>query len=272
MTALDDVAASADTICVTPAVEAAEVVKRFGGTQALRGISFTVAAGSITGVVGPNGSGKTTMLKCLSGFLRPTAGTVRVFGEDVTGASPQELWRRGMAQTFQRVALGDDMTVTENVLTALDGHRIARPSRLAADLVGADSGLHGVDVTSLVDVLGVTGLDSYADEVVGTLPLGIRRRTELARALAARPRILLLDEPASGLDARESADIVTAVRAAHDRVGLTILIVEHDLEVIAGLADHLVVLNFGQIIAAGGVAETLAHDEVRAAYLGGGHG
>lgn len=250
------------------ALEVRDLTKRFGGTQALRGISFDVPHGSITGIVGPNGSGKTTTLKCLSGFLAPTAGTVRAFGVDVTGARPQRLWQLGMAQTFQRVALAEEMTVTENVLAALDGRVIARPTRLIPDLLGADSGAATVDVETLGAALVTVGLDAYADELVAGLPLGIRRRVELARAVAGRPRILLLDEPASGLDARESTELVEVIRAVHRQAELTVVIVEHDLEVIAGLADRLVVLNFGEIIASGGVAEALADDAVRTAYLG----
>lgn len=256
----------------TPAVEVHEVAKRFGGTLALGGVSFEVAPGSITGVVGPNGSGKSTLLKCLSGFLRPTSGVVRIFGDDVTGRSPQQVFALGVAQTFQRVALADDMTVTENVLASLDGRRIARPVRLLADMLGADNGLAAVRVDRLVDVLADVGLEGHADELVATLPLGIRRRVELARALAGGSRILLLDEPASGLDARESTEMVDVIRSVHDRSDVTVVIVEHDLEVISGLADHLVVLDFGQVIAAGAVGETLADDAVRTAYLGGARG
>ena len=245
------------------------VTKRFGGTTALDDVSFTAPAQQVTGVIGPNGSGKTTTLKCVSGFLQPNEGAIELFGEPTTGASPAQLFRRGLVQTFQRVALAEDMTVAENVLLGADGRRLGKPIRLLADLFGLDDGLRGVSPDHVVEILGRVALEAFADELVGNLPLGIRRRVELARALLASPRLLLLDEPASGLDARESAefiDLLASVRA--DDPDLTILIVEHDLEVIAGVCDELVVLDFGRRIAGGGVRETLADPSVRAAYLG----
>lgn len=245
------------------------ITKRFGGTTALDDVSFTAPARQVTGVIGPNGSGKTTTLKCVSGFLEPDDGTIELFGEPTTGASPAELFQRGLVQTFQRIALAEDMTVAENVLLGGDGRHLGKPVRLLPDLLGFDDGLRGISPSDVVDVLGRVGLEAYTDELVGNLPLGIRRRIELARALLAAPRVLLLDEPASGLDARESAefiDLLAAVRA--DDPDLTILIVEHDLEVVAGVCDQLVVLDFGKRIAGGGVEETLADPQVRAAYLG----
>ena len=256
----------------TPRVDAVVVrgvTKRFGGTTALDDVSFAAPAQQVTGVIGPNGSGKTTTLKCVSGFLQPDEGTIELFGEPTVGESPAQLFRRGLVQTFQRVALAEDMTVAENVLLGADGRHLAKPVRLLADLFGFDDGLRGVTPADVVEVLGRVALEAYTDELVGNLPLGIRRRVELARALLAEPRVLLLDEPASGLDARESAEFIellAAVRA--DEPDLTILIVEHDLEVIAGVCDQLVVLDFGKRIAGGGVRETLADPSVRAAYLG----
>lgn len=249
------------------------LTKRFGGTTALDGVSFDVRRGRVTGVIGPNGSGKTTTLKCLSGFLRPDAGTVAVDGRDTTGHSPSALFALGLVQTFQRVALAEDMTVAENVVLGGDGRRIARPRRLLADLLGLDPGLRGIDTAAVIAALARTGLEAYTDELVGKLPLGIRRRVELARALMASPRILLLDEPASGLDARESAEFIGLLSEVRsDDPELTLVIVEHDLEVIAGVCDDLVVLDFGRLIATGGVEETFADERVRLAYLGTSHG
>lgn len=251
------------------AIRVRGLTKRFGGTTALDDVGFDIRRGRVTGVIGPNGSGKTTTLKCLSGFLQPDAGTIHFDGQPTAGSPPGRLFQLGVVQTFQRVALAEDMTVAENVMLGDDGRRISRPRRLLADLVGMDSGMRGVDVRALIDVLGRTGLEAYTDELVGKLPLGIRRRVELARSLVARPRVLLLDEPASGLDGRESSefiDVLAAVRRSDPE--LTLVIVEHDLEVIAGVCDDLVVLDFGQLIAAGGVEETFADERVRAAYLG----
>lgn len=252
------------------ALDVRGLTKRFGGTTALEGVSFVVPARQVTGIIGPNGSGKTTTLKCLSGFLRPDAGSVDLFGRSTTGSSPAELFALGVVQTFQRVALAEDMSVAENVLAGADGRRLRMPSRLLPDLFGFDGGLRGIDPSQLLSTLASVGLEPYTDEPVGTLPLGIRRRVELARALMAQPRVLLLDEPASGLDARESAEFVRLLVAVRDEnPDLTVVIVEHDLEVIAGACDQLVVLDFGRLIAAGGVADTLSDPRVKAAYLGG---
>lgn len=254
------------------AVQVDGLSKSFGGTQALSDVTFRIPAGQVTGVIGPNGSGKTTLLKCLSGFLRPTAGTISIFGEPVAGASPQSLFQRGVVQTFQRVALAEDMTVAENIIIGVDGRRLQHPRRLVADLLGHDPGLHGVPVQPVIEALGRTRLEGYADELVGNLPLGIRRRVELARAVAAGPRLLLLDEPTSGLDARESAEMVDVVRDVSAGRGVTTVIVEHDLQVLQEIATHLVVLDFGQVIGQGDVESTLADERVRTAYLGPGDG
>lgn len=265
---------SAPTVLRTESAIAIErLTKRFGGTTALSDVSFEIGRGRVTGIIGPNGSGKTTTLKCLSGFLRPDEGSITVNGEDTTGRSPAELFELGIVQTFQRVALAEEMTVAENVLLGADSRRIRRPRRLLPDLLGFDSGLLGTDTAAVIDALARAGLEAYTDELVGQLPLGIRRRVELARALVARPRILLLDEPASGLDARESSEFVEVlVGVRSQEPDLTLVIVEHDLEVIAGVCDDLVVLDFGQLIATGGVEETFADQRVRDAYLGTSHG
>jgi ABC-type branched-subunit amino acid transport system ATPase component len=262
-------APASDTRTTDTVIDVAGLTKRFGGTTALDAVTFQVRRGRVTGIIGPNGSGKTTTLKCLSGFLRPDGGSISVDGTVTTHESPRRLFELGIVQTFQRVALAEDMTVAENVLLGGDGRRIARPRRVLADLLGLDRGMHGSDPAEVVSVLAETGLEAYTDDLVGTLPLGIRRRVELARALLARPRFLLLDEPASGLDAKESAELVQVV--ADVRAGdpsLTLVVVEHDLEVIAGVCDDLVVLDFGHLIAAGGVEATFADERVRAAYLG----
>lgn len=250
------------------ALEATAVVKRFGGTKALAGVDLIAVRGEITGLVGPNGSGKTTMLKCLSGFLQPDSGQIRLFGERVENATPQLLARRGLTQTFQRVALGEEMTVAENVAIADDGHRMPWPARLVQDTLGRDTGLFGVDAAAVLHALELTGLESYVDDLVAGLPLGIRRRVELARALAASPRLLLLDEPTSGLDVRESHEMADLIASVVNEGNLSVLIVEHDLAVIGALCSTLVVLEQGQVISRGPTADVLADERVRQAYLG----
>ncbi len=250
------------------AVEVRGLTKSFGGTRALHEVTFDVAEGSLTGLVGPNGSGKSTTLRCVSGFLRQDAGVVSLFGERIERSSPQGAARRGVAQTFQRVALAEELTVAENVILASDARRLSMPRRLLLDARGFDRGTRGVDMEAVLGAIEETGLEACADEPAGSLPLGIRRRVELARAIAVRPRLLLLDEPMSGLDTGESAAMAEVVRRIHASKGATILVVEHDMEVIASLCSHLVVLDFGQVLAAGETAATLRDPAVRDAYLG----
>lgn len=254
----------------TPAVELRRVTKRFGGTVALNEVSFSARAGVTTGVLGPNGSGKTTSLKHIAGFLVPDDGAVLVLGEQVNHLSPQERFRRGVVQTFQRVALAEHLSVTENVIAGCDGRRIARPRRVLADLVGGDpSGLRDVDLEPVLDLLVAMDIAAHADNQVGNLPLGVRRRVELARALVAEPRLLLLDEPTSGLDVAESAEFVRVLsEVTHGSDALSVVLVEHDLSVVAGVCEDIVVLDFGQVIAAGSSDEVFADADVRAAFLG----
>ncbi|WP_156869472.1 ABC transporter ATP-binding protein [Sporichthya polymorpha] len=250
------------------AVQAVGLSKHFGGTRALNDVDIEVPVGRITGIVGPNGSGKTTFLKVLTGFLGPTAGTIRLFGEPLPVLNPVAVAAAGVSQTFQRVALAERMTVAENVLLALDGASYSLPRTLLADVLGFDRGLRGVRLDRVREALYITNLVGYADVLAGALPLGIRRRVELARAIAARPRMLLLDEPASGLDPRESAEMAEEILLLHQRQDLTIVVIEHDMSVIDRLCEQVVVLQFGEVLTAGPTAAVLRDERVREAYLG----
>jgi ABC-type branched-subunit amino acid transport system ATPase component len=250
------------------AIEATGLGKNFGGTKALVNVDIRVPVGGITGIVGPNGSGKTTFLKCLTGFLAPSSGSLELFGQPVPVLNPSAVASLGVAQTFQRVALAEDMTVAENVIMALDARRAPFPRSLLFDILGRDRGLRGVDLPRVREALALTNLVRYADSLVGSLPLGIRRRVELARAVVVHPQLLLLDEPASGLDPKESAQMTDEIRRLHERYALTVVIIEHDMSVISNLCEQVIVLQFGQVLTSGPTDEVLRDERVRDAYLG----
>ena len=252
----------------TPALEASGVTVRFGGLVALSDVNIEVAPASIVGLVGPNGAGKTTLFAVLSGLLRPQAGDVHLGGRRVTRLSPSKRARLGLARTFQQLELFSGLTVREHVVL---GYRVRyERARLWSDLLTAGS-LHRPRqaerdrVEHLLDLLALT---RYADTATATLPLGIARRVEVARALATSPSLVLLDEPSSGLDAHETAQLGAALRTVVDEEGVSLLLVEHDVAMVLGLSDRVAELDFGRRIAYGTPDEIRVDDMVRSAYLG----
>ncbi|GGX57992.1 branched-chain amino acid ABC transporter ATP-binding protein/permease [Streptomyces fructofermentans] len=245
---------------------AESVTKQFRGLRALDAVSLTVRAGEIRGIVGPNGSGKTTLFNVISGFYRATSGTVGFAGDDTTTARPYALSLAGMARTFQNLRLFGQLTVRENVLVALDRTRtraiwqyavwqpgvLARERRLRAR---AD------------EVLERYGLTDFAEADPASLPYGIQRRIEIARAMAARPRLLLLDEPAAGLNGEEVRQLVRIVRSIRD-TGTTVVLIEHNMGLVMSLCERITVLSGGRVIAEGTPDEVVAAPEVIEAYLG----
>jgi branched-chain amino acid transport system ATP-binding protein len=255
------------------ALEVAGLTKRFGGTVALDEVSFTVSAGECLGIVGPNGSGKTTLLRCVTGLFSPDAGAVAVHGALVAaeGMAPSvaRVCDAGVTQTFQRTVLAEDSTVAENILVGRSGLRSPRVGRsLLRDVFGLRSALDAAQRRALVDVLLATGIERYADTVTGALPLGVKRRVELARALVRAGSVLLLDEPTSGLDRSESRDMVALLSEVRRARNVTIVIVEHDMEVIRALCDRVVVLDFGRKLLEGDTGSALGDERVKRAYLG----
>jgi branched-chain amino acid transport system ATP-binding protein len=236
-------------------LEAVDITMRFGGVVALNETSVDVDPGMITGLIGPNGAGKTTLFNVVTGLQAPTAGRVVFDGKEITKAGVHVRARMGIARTFQRLEAFNRLTARENVLVAAEMRRrwdrqAPKPGPLAEEL------------------LGRVGLSEVADVTVGTLSTGTARLVELARALACGPRVLLLDEPSSGLDESESHGMGRLLRElAGD--GLAVLLVEHDMTFVMGLCSRIHVLDFGEVIAVGTPTEVQADPRVRAAYLGG---
>ena len=231
-----------------------DVVVKFGGITAVNHANFTVEPGTITALIGPNGAGKTTCFNVISGLQRPTSGRVRFRDQDVTRATVHRRARRGIGRTFQRLEAFGSLTVRDNV-------------RVAADI---RAGLGGVlkrstpEVDHLLDRLGILG---YAGERADSVPTGVARMLEVARALACKPQLLLLDEPSSGLDEFET-DVFGGNLQGLAAEGMGILIVEHDMDLVMGISDQIHVLDFGYIIASGTPAEIRADSRVQEAYLG----
>lgn len=250
------------------AIEARNVTVRFGGLVALSDVSLSVPPGTIVGLVGPNGAGKTTLFGVLSGLLRPQEGEVFLAGRKITGSSPSKRARRGLARTFQQLELFMGLTVREHVVL---GYRVRNQrNRLWSDLLSAGS-LHRESteerdrVDHLIDLLG---LRNVADTAASVLPLGTARRVEVARALATGPSIVLLDEPSSGLDGHETAQLGAGLRTVVEEERVSLLLVEHDVAMVLGLSSEVAVLDFGERIAYGTPDEIRNDPAVRAAYLG----
>lgn len=249
-------------------LEARDVTVRYGGLVALDKVSLSIEAGSILGLIGPNGAGKTTWFGVLSGLVAPREGTVLIDGADMTKATPQRRSRAGMARTFQRLELFGSLTVREHLVLACrsDGRNIA--VRLVLDCIGAGHRPAAGEDDAVDAILEQLGLTALASAPVASLPLGTGRLVELARALATRPRVLLLDEPSSGLDANETVALTECLHGIRVDHGISMLLVEHNVKMVLGLADRVTVLDFGEVIAVGTPAEIAASEVVQAAYLG----
>ncbi|MDA0370328.1 MAG: ABC transporter ATP-binding protein [Actinomycetota bacterium] len=226
-----------------------QVMVRFGGVMAVSGATLMARAGQVTGLIGPNGAGKTTLFNVISGIQEPTAGSVSIDGEDVTRLAPHKRAQRGVARTFQRLELFSSLTVRDNI-------------RVAAELAML------TNVTSTVEkLIARVGLADVADRIAGDLPTGSARLVEIARALATKPKLLLLDEPASGLSDIESEHLGHLLRSLADE-GLGVLLVEHDMDLVMRVCDHIFVLDLGVVIAEGSPTEIRQDARVLEAYLG----
>ena len=233
-------------------LEAVDVGKRFGGVHALRNVSLRLREGDVVGLIGPNGSGKTTFLNCLSGVFPPTTGRVALDGQPIPRRG-HAVARRGVVRTFQNIRLFGWLTALQNV---------------EVGALGAGRARRGSSHRHALRTLAQLGIDRLADRYAGTLSYGDQRRLEIARALAAQPRFLLLDEPAAGMNEGESAELGAAVQAIRKEHGCGVLVVEHDLRLIMRICDHVVVLNEGEVIASGSPGDVRSDPAVVAAYIG----
>jgi branched-chain amino acid transport system ATP-binding protein len=241
------------------------VVRRFGGLTAVEVDHVEVQRGSITALIGPNGAGKTTFFNCVLGVLRPDSGTVRLHGEDVSRLRVHQRVSRGIGRTFQRIELFAELTVRQHLLIAERTHR--GDGRLWKDLIGRGKA-RAEEIERCDEVLSLLGLGDVAEEPIEHLSLGKGRLVEVGRALMTQPSVLLLDEPSSGLDRKETADLARTLLEVQSEQGFAILLVEHDVEFVSGFTERVYVLDFGCMIAHGPTAEVLQSDIVRQAYLG----
>ena len=248
------------------------LTKRFGGLTALDDVSFEVERASIFSIIGPNGSGKSTAFNCINGIYKPTAGTIHFEGERISGLKPHRIARRGLARTFQNIELFANESTVDNLMLGRHQHMSTGLWRGMA-MLGRRTRAAREEVENrarIEQVMETLDLAAVRDRPVRELPYGTQKRVELARALAMEPKLLLVDEPSAGMNPEERADIGERLRSLRDELGLTILLIEHHMQLAIGLADRVLALNFGRTIALGPTEEVRRHPEVIKAYLGDG--
>jgi branched-chain amino acid transport system ATP-binding protein len=262
------VSAAVERVGRSVAVEGIEL--RFGGIRALQNVSFAARSAEITAIIGPNGAGKTSVFNTISGFYRPAAGRVLLEGEDITRLPVHSRAAKGLARTFQNIALFRGLSVLENI--KLGGHHAMKAGVFSAMVYGKAARNEEMALREEIErrVIDFLEIDHIRHQSVEALPYGLQKRVELARALAMRPRVLLLDEPVAGMNHEETEDMARFILDVQEEWAVTVLLVEHDMGMVMDISSHVVVLNFGQVIASGTPAEVRRHPQVIEAYLGGG--
>ena len=250
-----------------PLLDVRNLSLSFGGVKALHQVSVQVSAGALVSIIGPNGAGKTSLLNCISGRYRPNEGSISFDGRDLTSKSPAERASYGISRTFQNLALFKHLSVIDNILVGR--HRRFKPNVFLDGLFWGPSRRREIDARIEVEaIIDVLELQALRHQPAGTLAYGQQKKIELARALAMKPRLLLLDEPMAGMTLTEKEDMAKYIVHINRTMGITIVMIEHDMKVVMDLSEHVTVLSFGSVIAAGSPDEISSNPEVQSSYLG----